>query len=253
MCRDARGTTASPHSSPSPGPPVEHELLSGVCHDLKAPLASLTMGVAFLRRALPRNDEPTSRVIDALGRASSRMSRTIGSFSDLAKIQLGELELELRRIPLGEVLQGAFESLLPEARAEQLPLTLDVEPSVAALLLDCDRARVVQIVEQLFACATRVLPAPGTIRLSARYDHGAALARLEVEARPAEGASIAASRELPKPELALARGLVALHGGSLDVRADGGLLCLSLSMPTSTPSTATAMKRGSAKEASDGH
>jgi signal transduction histidine kinase len=232
-------------SSPIARRSLEPELLSSVCHDLKAPLASLTMGVAFLRRAMPRNDDPTSRVIDALGRASSRMLRTIVSFSDLAKIQMGELELDVRRVALGEVMQGAFDSLLPEARADQLALTLEMDPSTGGLLLECDRARVIQTVEQLYACIVHAVSAPGKIRLSARRDQPGDAARLQVEASAAEGAQ----RELPRPELALARGLISLQGGALDVAAEGGTLRLSFSMRTTTASVA----RGSAKEASDGY
>jgi hypothetical protein len=54
---------------------------------------------------------------------------------------------------------------------------------------------------------------------------------------------------LPRPELALARGLISLQGGALDVAAEGGTLRLSFSMRTTTASVA----RGSAKEASDGY
>jgi signal transduction histidine kinase len=208
------------------------------------------MGVAFLRRAVPRNDDPTSRVIDALGRASVRMSRTIGSFSDLAKIQLGELELDRRRVALGDVMQGAFDTLLPEARADQIALTLDVEPSALGLALECDKARVIQTVEQLYACIVHAVPTPGGIRLSARREQVGEAARLEVEAVAAEGGALGVTRDLPKPELALAKGLIALHGGSLDVGAEDGALRLSFSMPTST---ATVSRRGSAKEASDGN
>jgi hypothetical protein len=179
------------------------------------------------------------------------MSRTIGSFSDLAKIQMGELDLDVRRVALGEVMQGAFDTLLPEARADQLALTLDMDPSMGGLLLDCDRARVIQTVEQLYACLVHALSAPGGVRLSARREKAGDAARLEVEASAGESGPLGSGqRELPRPELALAKGLISLHGGSLDVGAEGRTLRLSFSMPTSSAGVA---RREPAKEASDGY
>ena len=55
---ESRATTSSSARAGEGGYRVDRDLLSSVCHDLKAPLASMTMGVAFLRRVLPRTDEP---------------------------------------------------------------------------------------------------------------------------------------------------------------------------------------------------
>jgi signal transduction histidine kinase len=213
----------------------DRDLLSSVCHDLKAPLASMTMGVAFLRRVVPLTDDPTSRVVDALHRASARMSRTIASFSDLAKLQMGELELDVRVVPLGEVLQAAFDMWLPEARSEKLALTLDVDPAASALRLPCDRARVIQALWQLYVCASRVLPASGGVTLRARHHKQSAAALIEVEAiRPAEAPGRPIGTDLSKPELTIARGLVALHRGRLEVATTGDVLKLFFSLPVSS-------------------
>jgi len=216
----------------------DRDLLSSVCHDLKAPLASMTMGVAFLRRVLPRSDDPTSRVVDALHRASARMSRTVASFSDLAKLQMGELELDVRVVPLGEILQAAFDMSLPEARSEKVELALDIDPATSALRLTCDRARVIQVLWQLYVCASRVLPASCEVTLRARHDKQADVAVLEVEAtRPAEAPGRPIGTDLSKPELTIARGLVALHRGRLDVTTSGDVLKLSFTLPVSTSTT----------------
>lgn len=210
----------------------DRDLLSSVCHDLKAPLASMTMGVAFLRRVLPRSDEPTSRVVDALHRASARMSRTIASFSDLAKLQMGELELDVGVVSLGELFQAAFDMCLLEARSEKVVLALDIDPATSALRLPCDRARVIQALWQLYVCASRVLPASGGVTLRARHDAESDAVLMEVEANLlAEASARPIGTDLSKPELTIARGLVTLHRGRLEVTATGDLLKLSFSLP----------------------
>jgi signal transduction histidine kinase len=219
--------------TPPPGVPAERDLLASVCHDLKAPLASMTMGVAFLRRVLPRNDDPTSRVVDALHRSTHRMSRTIASFSDLAKLQMGDLELDLRPAVVGDVMQSAFDLFLPEARADKLPLELDVDAPTSSFHLHCDQARLVQILWQLFVCASHVIATTDGVTLRARRDAAGDAVRFEVEARAPPARTTPA--EMPKPELTIARGLVALHGGRLVVVRGEGCLTLSFAVPSTPP------------------
>jgi hypothetical protein len=162
------------------------------------------------------------------------MSRTVASFSDLAKLQMGELELDVRVVPLGEILQAAFDMSLPEARSEKVALALDIDAATSALRLACDRARVIQALWQLYVCASRVLPASGGVILRARHDKQADVAVLEVEAtRPADVPGRPIGTDLSKPELTIARGLVALHRGRFDVVAKGDVLKLSFTLPVS--------------------
>ncbi len=214
-------------------------LLSSICHDLKAPLASMTMGVAFLRRVLPHNDDPTSRVVDALHRAAHRMSRTVASFSDLAKLQTGDLRLDAAMAPVGDIANSAFEAFQPEATADSLRLTLDVDPAVSNLRIPCDRARLAQALWHLFVCVRHVVPAPGSLAVRVRHDEAAGVVRFELDGALAAATSAChAGTELPAPDLTIARGLVALHGGNLDVslRAEGVRVAFSLpTRPKSVP------------------
>ena len=115
-------------------------------------------------------------------------------------------------------------------------LSLDVDPAASSLRLNCDRARVVQILWQLYVCGSRVLPASGAVTLRARHDEEAGVARLEVEAtRPADVAVRPIGTDLSKPELTIARGLVTLHRGRLEVAVHGEALRMSFSLPVSSP------------------
>jgi hypothetical protein len=209
----------------------ERDLLSSVCHDLKAPLASIAMGVAYLRRVLPRDDAAIANVVEALHRSSQRMSRTVNSFADLAKLQMHELDLDIRPVPVSELMQAVHAVLAPEAAADRVPLELEVDPRASDLVLPCDRARFSQIVSHLFACAVRVLPTAGTVTLRAGPTPDGSTVCFEIEARrPDDPSARAISRDLPKPELSIATGLVELHGGRLDVGGDERVLCLSFVM-----------------------
>jgi signal transduction histidine kinase len=128
-------------------------------------------------------------------------------------------------------------------------LSLEVDPTTSAVLLLCDANRVVQVLWHLFVCARHVAPSARGITLRAHNDTANDLVRFEVEAlRANDGAPRARAEDsIPKPELTIARGLVALHGGSLDVGSDAGSLRFSFAVPVSAPS------REAPKERVDGN
>jgi signal transduction histidine kinase len=214
-------------------PPVSDEdaahwepgLLSSVCHDLRTPLASIQMGVGFLRKVLQPEEEAALRVVEAMHRSAQHMNHLIESFSDLAKIHAHELTLHLALHDVAAVMGTAHERSAADATTHGIPLSLENHAACAGLLLPCDRERLVQCLHHLAWCALRVVPEGGTLAMRARTGADT-LVQFEVEARARR-----IRTELPKPELAIARGLIELHGGQLAVAVDGEHLELSFALP----------------------
>jgi signal transduction histidine kinase len=219
----ARGPAAAEAERP------ERSLLSSVCHDLKDPLASIVMGAGFLKKTLSPEDAGAHRVVEAIHRAAERMTRLIANFADLARLQAHELTLDLRSDDAGLAVKTAFEQFLPDAAVQQIAVTVESDAHLPQV--PCDRPRLVQALRQLAACALRVVPDGGSIVMRA-HDEGAGQVLVEVAARRPAGAS---TRRIvsdpPKPELAIARGIVELHGAILSVAGDGDALTLSFVLP----------------------
>jgi signal transduction histidine kinase len=218
-----RGAASAEASRP------ERSLLSSVCHDLKDPLASIVMGAGFLRRTVAPEDAGTRRVVEAIHRAAERMTRLIANFADLARLQADELTLDLRLDDVGAIVRTAFEQFLPEAAAQQVSVTLEVGADLPQA--PCDRARLAQALRQLGACALRVVPDGGRIVMGASGE-GAGQIRVEVAAkRPAGPNTRRIASDPPRPELAIAQGIVELHGAHLSVLGDGDALTFSFVLP----------------------
>src|SRR6266480_3523499 len=107
------------------GSEPEKDLVSIVCHDLKDPLASIVMGVGFLKRTIPPAESATRRVVDAISRSADRMSHVVSDFHDLAKLQGGFLPIEPRSCDVVATLRGAMAPLEAEAHARAITLTLE--------------------------------------------------------------------------------------------------------------------------------
>jgi len=220
-------TAVGPASVPEASPPKrERDLLSAVCHDLKAPLASIVMGAGFLRRVLPPGEEAALRVVDAIHRSADRMDRLIASFHDLGRLQSHELTLDRRPHELHALARAAYEQLVNAAMDQGVPVSLEVESGRSDAMVYCDRERLLQSLRLLAACALRVLPEGGSLVMRAGADATGEV-RFEVEGTPGEHGSRRIPAELPLPELAMGRGLVELHGGCVQVVHDEDRLSLS--------------------------
>jgi signal transduction histidine kinase len=204
------------------------DLLSAVCHDLKDPLASIVMGAGFLRRTLPSEDQTAQRVVDAIHRAAERMSQLITNFSDLARIERNELVLEKRPHEIGAIVTAAFEQLGVDAAVQGVPLSLALGERLPTI--SCDHRRVLQILRHVGIAALSVIPEGGSIAVACAAETGGARVEVVANRRPGP-TSRRIVAEPPRPAVALARGLVELHGGQLTVVGDGDSLRLAFVLP----------------------
>jgi signal transduction histidine kinase len=213
------------------GSEPERDLVSIVCHDLKDPLASIVMGVGFLRKTIPPAESATRRVVDAISRSAERMSHVVSDFHDLAKLEAGVLSIEPRSCDVVGALRGAMPALEEEARDRGVELTLEApeKPLVAV----CDHARLIQMMGKLVGNALKFTPPKGKVVL--RVVAQAASARISVsdtgrgippERIPLIFDRAANARWTPRDGpglgLAIVRGLVELHRGEISVESTVG-------------------------------
>jgi signal transduction histidine kinase len=220
--------TASPRD-----PSLAHDpsLLASVCHDLKEPLSSIVMGTSFLRRTVRADDAASRKVLDVVHRAAERMGQVITSFADLARLESGELLLNVARQDAGVTIAEAFDEVRPEATALGIPVSLHLDPELP--IVPCDRERLRQGLLHLFRAALRATPDGARVDVLASPD-GAGGVHVEVTARRGSApGSKPIRQEGGKPALAIARGLMALHGASLTIAitGDGDMATWSFTLP----------------------
>jgi signal transduction histidine kinase len=206
----------------------EKDLVSIVCHDLKDPLASIVMGAGFLKKAIPKDESAARRVVEAISRSADRMNQVVGDFHDLAKLEGGLLLLDRSPCDAVATLRGAMSPLEAQARERGIELTL--EASDEHVIAMCDRVRLVQIASKLVGNAIRFTDAGGKVVVRVAREagrvrvsvsdtgRGIALDRLPAIFDRAVNAR-RSPRDGPGLGLAIARGLVELHGGDITVQS----------------------------------
>ncbi len=230
-------------------------------HELRNPLAAIR-GALQLRELAADDRATAQRVTSVLERQSLQMERLVDDLLDVSRIRSGKVELRHEPVDLGALARTAAGDRAREARERGLELVLDLPPDGVAWVRG-DRARLVQILDNLLGNALRFTPrgritvavdaAQGEVRLRVR-DTGVGIA-------PAVRRQIFEPfRQLaPSPDrlpersggglglgLAIVHGLVAMHGGAIDVHSEGpgkGTE-LMVTLPEGAPGAANERRRG---------
>ncbi len=206
------------------------EMLAVVSHDLRNPLSVIGLSLRMLAPAV-RADQPRAATLLRAQNAFERMHRLVEDLLDLARIDQGNLRVDRKRQPLGHLLAEHIEAQRPIAEDRGIALELAAPPDV---VVDVDRDRIGQVLANLVGNALKFTPRGGSVRVRTHCTNRTA--RIEVE-----DSGVGISPEvLPRVfdrffqsaraeakqgvglGLAIAKGIVEAHGGSIDVVSPPG-------------------------------
>jgi PAS domain S-box-containing protein len=208
------------------------EFLAVLAHELRNPLAPIRYALATAKRA-GCTPEQQKRAEEVVERQVAHMSRLIDDLLDISRITHGTLELQKSCTELTSVIGAAIETARPLIDSKRHNLTLDLPKQ--AVQLEADPIRLAQVFANLLINAAKYTEPGGHIELEARQaeheivvtvrDDGMGipaeivpqLFTLFGQAHPTTGRA----QEGLGVGLSLVRGLVELHGGSVQARSDG--------------------------------
>lgn len=205
------------------------EFTRALAHELKTPLTSVLASSDLLASEL--HDEPLLSLARNISQGASSLNSRIDELLDLARGEVGMLQLKLEPVDLLQLLRDTADSMRPLASSRGQSLTLDLPPSLPPVRADA--ARVQQVVTNLLGNAFKFTPVAGSITLRAKEKDAA----LVVEVRDTgPGMSKEEQKRLFEPYhrlhreppgglglgLSLCKTLVELHGGQIWVRSNVG-------------------------------
>jgi PAS domain S-box-containing protein len=208
------------------------DFIALLAHELRNPLAPIRNGLQVLRLA---GDDPETlaEARKMMDRQLSHMVRLIDDLLDVSRINRNKMELRRSRVALADVLSSAVETARPQIDEAEHELSL-MMPAVP-VYLDADVTRLAQVFSNLLTNSAKYTPPGGRIWLSAKRNSG----RVEVSVQD-NGIGIPSNslvkifdmfsqvdRTLERTSgglgigLALVKGLVEMHGGSVIAASDG--------------------------------
>ena len=207
------------------------EFLATLAHELRNPLAPIRQASAVSR--LPQATEAQKRWShEVIERQVRHMALLLDDLLDVSRITRGRLALRRGTNTLGDMIEAAVETARPLIDSRQH--ALEVVTPQATIVLQADPLRVSQIVANLLTNAAKYTNPHGRIRLLAALDAGDVVIEVSdngigiaPESLPAVFDMFTQLRGAEDSAgglgigLALTKGLVELHGGSIGVRSEG--------------------------------
>ncbi len=208
------------------------EFLATLAHELRNPLAPIRQA-ALISKAAEATDAQKRWSHDVISRQVHHMSLLLDDLLDVSRVTRGTLELRTEMTELAAVVDAAVETARPiiDAKRHRFSIEMPSEPVVFA----ADPLRLAQVLSNLLTNAAKYTDPAGEVRLQATVD--AEHVRICVSDTGIGMSPDALSRvfvmfsQVPSSQdrsegglgigLALAKGLVELHGGVIEARSDG--------------------------------
>jgi signal transduction histidine kinase/CheY-like chemotaxis protein len=211
---------------------LKDEFLMTISHELRTPLNTIHGWVRMLRTgAVPEKQE--ARALEIIERNTRAQTRIVEDLLDVSRIITGKLQLHVRHVDLRGVVQAGIESIRPAAAAKAIEVEMRIGDGPFLVTGDADRLQ--QVVWNFLSNALKFTPARGrvtvtletrenTVRLSVA-DSGIGIDREFLpfvfdRFRQGDTGTARAHGGLGLG-LAIARNLVELHGGTVEVDSAG--------------------------------
>jgi len=139
--------------------------LANVSHELKTPLTSLIGFTQALMDGSLQSDTEKARAATILHEEAQRVLRMSQELLDLARVESGQLTLDLHPVDLGVQLHQEIEIIRPRAEVRGLVLQLATPSTLPPVHADPDRLH--QILENLLDNAIKYAPEKTSVWISA--------------------------------------------------------------------------------------
>jgi signal transduction histidine kinase len=207
---------------------MKDEFLAMVSHELRSPLSPILTAVELLRHKRGVG-HPELGIIE---RHATHVARLVDDLLDVARITQGKVELRLARVDIAHVLLAAVETMRPrlKERGQQLDLHC-----AGGLTVDADAQRLAQVVSNLLANASKYSDHGQSVELSAERGDRQIVVRVRdrgvgitSEMLPRVFDAFVQDRDVRHRSrgglglgLAIAKSIVEMHRGTIEVRSDG--------------------------------
>ncbi len=208
------------------------EFLATLAHELRNPLAPVMHAVKLMES--PAADERQRQWgREVIARQVQRMALLLDDLLDVSRITRGRLELRKDHVDLRSLVNSAVETARPLIDAKNHTLTVELPPE--PIELEVDPLRLSQALSNLLTNAAKYTDVRGRIRLTASQDAAGISIRVKDNGIGIEPAVIQGLFEMfsqidsaiDRAEgglgigLALVKGLVGLHGGTVQATSPG--------------------------------
>ena len=209
------------------------DFIAVLSHELRNPLAAIRLSLDVMEHGAPGSEEAVGarRIID---RQVGQLVHLVDDLLEVTRVTQNKIQLQRQRLDLNELVRATIDD--NRRHLERDGVRVDVKLASAPIHVDADSVRIAQVLTNLLTNAVKYTPPGGTATVSVSSDPaGAAVLRVTDSGVGIDPALLPRlfepfmQAEVPIARsggglglgLALVKGLVELHGGSVSASSAG--------------------------------
>jgi signal transduction histidine kinase len=206
------------------------EFLATLSHELRNPLAPMRSAIEVLKLEHGLGQRP---LLDVFDRQLHHLTHLVDDLMEVSRITQGRMELRREPVVLADIVRGALEDVAAMMRLSNHALSVTIDAPGA--VVDADPTRLFQVVVNLLTNACKYTPHGGAIALELKVDGLDAVLTVRDTGIGIPAQALGTVFDMfsqLKPALdrskgglgiglALVRGILALHGGSIEAHSEG--------------------------------
>ncbi|KAF0126096.1 MAG: two-component sensor histidine kinase [Elusimicrobia bacterium] len=147
-------------------------LAHAIVHDLNNPMTALLCSCEFLEDELKGTmSEAQHERFKDIYYVLNEMREMINDILRISKMEAGSMQLDIKPVPVRDIIGGAIKTMLPRAQAERKSLKAGAAP---ARVVKADREMVGRVLQNLINNALKFSPSSGRVGVKAESGEGGA-------------------------------------------------------------------------------
>jgi signal transduction histidine kinase len=122
------------------------EFLADVSHELRTPISYVKGYSEALLVGMVKSSKEKERYLQIIHREANRMERLVGDLLDLSRLDSEDFRLELRPIPLAQLVEDCLQKYLPKLQEKGLGISWELDPDI---IVYADEDRIEQVIQNI--------------------------------------------------------------------------------------------------------
>ncbi len=136
------------------GERLKSALLDSITHDFRTPLTSIKASVTSLLSDSHLDEKHKQELLTIINEEANRLNSLVGDAAEMARLEAGEFELDLKPHPISAIINAAIEQC--KSVLNNRPMQIQAPASLPLVRADLDRAK--QVLVQLLSNANNYSP-----------------------------------------------------------------------------------------------
>ena len=171
-CRDMAERLASQYQALDDSDRRRRRFLTSISHDLRTPLTSVCGALETLIERQGKEQCAVSRgYLQLAYRQAGRLNQLIDKVFELARLDSGDIKLQLEPVAIQELAMDTVQELSPNAAKNAIKLVLIPIDTTKEYLVQADMAQLNRVLVNLLSNALRNTQAGGSIRVCLSKEH----------------------------------------------------------------------------------